>query len=45
LAPMSKHHGEQEDEQLQDTFIASFAIGVIIVAIWLAVFFVYLSRL
>lgn len=37
--------GQDEDDQLQDTFITSFIIGVIIVAIWLWIFFIYLGRL
>lgn len=45
MAPKSKRQGEREEDQLQDTLIASFAVGVIITAIWLAVFFVYMSRL
>lgn len=36
---------EEEDEHLQDTFISSFIIGLIILAIWVWIFIIYLNRL
>ena len=46
---MSKHsdrqHEHHEEERLQDTFLSSMAIGAVILAIWAAVFVVYLNRL
>lgn len=37
--------GPDEHENLQDSFILSMIIGLIIVAIWIWVFLEYLSRL
>lgn len=37
--------GQDEEEHLQDTFISSFIIGLIILAIWVWIFIIYLDRL
>lgn len=36
---------QDEEEHLQDSFIMSFIVGAIILAIWLSVLFVYINRL
>ncbi|MBN2982263.1 hypothetical protein [Cohnella algarum] len=35
----------EDEEKLQDTFVTSIVIGLIILAIWFSIFFVYLDRL
>lgn len=37
--------GQDEEEHLQDTFISSFIIGLIILAIWVWIFIIYLNRM
>lgn len=36
---------EKEDENLKDTFVSVFFVGGFIVALWFAVFSLYLARL
>jgi|GEM_PF-2032411 len=41
----NRQEGHEEDENLQDSFVSAIIIGLLILAMWLWIFFVYLDRM